>query len=65
MNVNQLICGLNILKKYQPELVTYPCNRANKTLEVQEAEFINISSEDRAVLLDLGWETNGSLLWLK
>lgn len=61
--VDKLIEGLQILKKYKPTMMPYATHRVRKTLETQEAEFADISPEDRARLLELGWLTNGALMW--
>jgi hypothetical protein len=63
--VNSLIAGLEILKRYKPDLEVVPCSRVYRTLETQEVEFGEIDPADRARLLELGWETNGVFLWHK
>lgn len=63
--VDSLIAGLEILKRYKPDMDVYPCGRASRTLETQEVEFGKIDPVDRARLLELGWETNDALLWRK
>jgi hypothetical protein len=63
--VDELIAGLEILKKYKPSMGTYPCGRVRRTLETQEEEFRDITPADRSRLLELGWETNGALVWIK
>lgn len=61
--VDNLIAGLEILKKYKPAMSIYACGRARRTLETQEEEFGNLSPADKARLLELGWETNDAFVW--
>lgn len=63
--VDALIEGLEILKKYKPTMNTYSSTRVNQTLETQEEEFDVISKEDRSRLIELGWNTNNALIWRK
>ena len=63
--VDNLITGLEILKRYKPSMASYGSGHARKTLETQEEEFGGISPRDRAHLLELGWETNGAFGWRK
>ncbi|MBV7515864.1 hypothetical protein [Pseudomonas sp. PDM25] len=63
--VDNLIAGLEILKKYKPSMCTYSSGRARRTLETQEEEFVDLTTTDRSRLLELGWETNGALVWRK
>lgn len=62
--VDSLIFGLEILKAYKPSLSLCSSHRARRTLEVQEVEFTNITDADRDRLTELGWWTNGTLLWV-
>lgn len=61
--VDNLIAGLEILKRYKPSMGIYASGRARQTLETQEDEFGDIAPADRARLLELGWETNGAFVW--
>lgn len=63
--VDNLIAGLEILKRYKPSMATYASGRVRETLETQEEEFGEITPVDRARLLELGWETNGAFVWRK
>lgn len=63
--VDNLIAGLEILKKYKPSMGTYSTGRVRRTLETQEEEFGGLSPADRSRLLELGWETNGAFIWRK
>lgn len=63
--VDSLIAGLEILKKYKPSMYTYSSGRVRRTLETQEEEFSDLTPADRSRLLELGWETNGALVWRK
>jgi hypothetical protein len=65
LEVDELIAGLQILKKYKPAMGIYASGRARRTLESQEEEFSNVTPEDRTRLLDLGWETNDAFIWRK
>ncbi|AVX93351.1 hypothetical protein [Pseudomonas psychrophila] len=61
--VDCLIAGLEILKKYKPAMSVYASSRARLTLETQENEFGDLAPADRARLLELGWETNECFVW--
>lgn len=63
--VESLIAGLEILKRYKPDMEVYSCGRVYRTLETQEVEFADIDPDDRARLLELGCETNDAFLWRK
>lgn len=63
--VDELIAGLQILKKYKPAMGTYASGRARRTLETQEEEFSDLTPDDRSRLLELGWETNDAFVWRK
>lgn len=54
--VDRLIEGLQILKRYEPDLSPYPSHRARRVLQVQEIKFGEISEADRTRLRELGWE---------
>ena len=62
-NVDNLIAGLKILQTYKPEMETYSTHRTRRVLETQHEEFADITSEDKARLLELGWWTNDYYLW--
>ena len=54
--VDRLIEGLQILKRYEPDLSPYPSQRSRRVLQVQEMKFGEISEADHARLRELGWE---------
>ncbi|WP_338923787.1 hypothetical protein V0M98_36900 (plasmid) [Pseudomonas silesiensis] len=63
--VDKLIAGLEILKRYKPSMGPYSSHCSGVTLETQEEEFGNITPADRSRLLELGWVTNGHFVWKK
>ena len=61
--VDKLIAGLEILKKYKPTMSVYGVTRARDNVELQEEEFGDITEEDKARLAQLSWKTNGHYVW--
>jgi hypothetical protein len=62
--VDRLVEGLQILKRYEPDLVPCSTHRARRVLETQEDGFAAIAEEDRARLANLGWLQAGTYLWV-
>ena len=60
--VDRLIKGLQILKRYEPNLSPYASHRARRNMEIQEESFAEVSEEDQAKLRELGWEGSG-FIW--
>ena len=61
--IDRLIEGLKILRKYAPEAFIYGMTRNSGSIETQEEEFGRISDHDRTLLLSLGWTTNEYYVW--
>lgn len=62
-NVDRLISGLRVLQSYKPTMDVYPSHRSGRAIQTQEIEFESVSDADRARLLELGWWSNGALVW--
>ncbi|MDU8350802.1 hypothetical protein RYA05_02720 [Pseudomonas syringae pv. actinidiae] len=62
-NVDNLIAGLKILQAYKPDMEANSTHRTRRVMEAQEVEFANITPDDKARLLALGWWTNDHYLW--
>lgn len=62
-NVDNLIAGLKILQTYKLDMEAHSTHRTGRVMETQEVEFIDITEEDKAKLIELGWWTNDHYLW--
>ncbi len=60
--VDRLIEGLQILKRYEPNLSPFPSHRARRVLHIQEEGFAEVTEDDQTKLRELGWEGSG-FLW--
>lgn len=60
--VDRLIEGLQILKRYEPDVSPYPSHGARRVLRVQEMKFGEISEADQARLRELGWR-GAAYMW--
>jgi hypothetical protein len=61
--VDRLISGLRVLQAYKPTMDIDASYRSGRAIQCQEAEFEAVSDADRFRLLELGWWTNGELVW--
>jgi hypothetical protein len=63
VEIDRIMIGLSILKKYKRNPVIVGRNTANWVLEVQDEEFIKISEKDKEILLGNGWRSPNGMLW--
>lgn len=61
--IDRLVAGLLILKAYAPNAEPYSSTKSRRSLVLQEEGFDVISEPDRERLIQLGWWTNGYLVW--
>lgn len=63
--IDRIIGGLEILKKYKPDASIYGKSNATSLLETQELEYENMSASDKEQLHQLGWRLkHNGYLWI-
>ncbi len=53
--IDRMIGGLEILRKYKPNAVIVGKSTTTCLLETQELEYVDISADDKDQLFKLGW----------
>lgn len=61
--IDRLVAGLLILKKYSSHAEPLSSGSSRRSIRLQELEFELMTQADHERLMQLGWWTNGQLVW--